>query len=218
MRCTGCFQCATDCPFGAIDMVEIPEREHPVAHVDPNLCVSCGICAGSCAPMVVGPPGRTGRDEVARVRAFVEEHAEQGLGVVVLACERGAGGSALSLDGARPFPMRCAGNVHTSVLEMLIRAGAEGVFIATCPISDCWGREGPRWLAERVYHGREAELRESVDRRRLRIVHAGPAETRRVERELAAFRESLRELAGVEPEKRVELDTECDPPPVEEAP
>jgi hypothetical protein len=42
-----------------------------VALVDPALCVSCGICAGSCAPMGVGPPGRTGRDQLAGVREFV---------------------------------------------------------------------------------------------------------------------------------------------------
>ena len=44
-----------------------------VARVDPDLCVSCGICAGSCAPMVVGPPGRSGRDQLAQVRANLDD-------------------------------------------------------------------------------------------------------------------------------------------------
>ena len=35
------------------------------SYVNPDLCVSCGICAASCAPMGVGPPGRTGRDQLA---------------------------------------------------------------------------------------------------------------------------------------------------------
>jgi ferredoxin len=215
--CTGCFQCALDCPFGAIDMIEIAERDHPVAKVDPSLCVSCGICAGSCAPMAVGPPGRTGRDEVAEVRAFVDAHADEGLDVVVLACQRGAGRTPLDIGGALSYPMRCAGTVHTSVIELLIRAGAPGIFVVTCPPRDCWAREGPHWLEERVHRGREAELRESVDRRRLCIVHASEAETGRLERELQVFRETLRALDAVHPETDVDLDTECEPPPLEAA-
>ena len=61
--------CSFDCPYGAIDMIRIPERDHEVARVDPTVCVSCGICAGSCAPMAVGPPERRGRDEVANFGA-----------------------------------------------------------------------------------------------------------------------------------------------------
>ncbi|NIP83640.1 MAG: 4Fe-4S dicluster domain-containing protein, partial [Gemmatimonadetes bacterium] len=66
--CTGCEQCYEDCPYEAIAMVvrEGDEgRSALVARVDPSLCVSCGICAGSCAPMGVGPAGRTGRDQLA---------------------------------------------------------------------------------------------------------------------------------------------------------
>jgi len=216
--CTGCFQCALDCPFGAIDMIEIPQRDHPVAKVDPGLCVSCGICAGSCAPMAVGPPGRTGRDEVAEVRAFVDAHADRELGVVVLGCERGVGQAPLPVAGARAYPIRCAGNVHTSVIELLIRAGAQGVFVAACPPRDCWGREGPHWLEERVHRGREAELRESLDRRRLRISYAGQAETRRIADEIATFRDGLQSLDGVCRETGIELDTECETPAIEPIP
>jgi ferredoxin len=215
--CTGCFQCASDCPFGAIDMIEIAQRDHPVAQVDPTRCVSCGICAGSCAPMAVGPPGRTGRDEVAEVRAFIDAHAHDGLGVVVMACAQGPGAVDLVRDGVHTYPMRCAGNVHTSVIELLLRGGAQGVFVATCPPRDCWGREGPRWLEERVHLGREAELRESLDRRRLHIVAAGEAESRRLHSELDGFCDSLRALDSARPEDDLELDTECEPPLAEAA-
>lgn len=57
-----------------------------VAIVDPSLCVSCGICAGSCAPMSVGPPGRMGRDQLPRVRAFLAEHEPGPDRVVLAAC------------------------------------------------------------------------------------------------------------------------------------
>jgi ferredoxin len=219
--CTGCFQCADDCPFGAIQMIEIPERDHPVARVEPSACVSCGICSGSCAPMAVGPPGRTGRDEVAEVRDFIASRAVSGAeDVVVVACEHGAGRVAreAELDGALVYPARCAGNLHTSVIELLLRSSAQGVLVATCPPRDCWGREGPHWLEQRVHQGREAELRESLDRRRLRVVYAGEAERGLVRGELEALRESLRALEVTAPESKVELETECEPPAVEAAP
>ena len=57
--CTGCSQCVHDCPYDAIRMVERdrrPGRRSWRASI-PDLCVSCGICAGSCAPMGVGPTG-----------------------------------------------------------------------------------------------------------------------------------------------------------------
>ena len=219
LLCTGCFQCSIDCPFGAIDMIEIPQRDHPVAQVDPNLCVSCGICAGSCAPMAVGPPGRTGRNAVAQVRDFIETHPAHASEVVVVACARGAGGvsSEERIDGALVYPMQCAGNLHTSVIELLIRSGAPGVLVATCPPRDCWGREGTHWLEQRIHHGREAELRESLDRRRLRVVHVGEAERGALRRELESFRQSLRDLAATTPESDVEIETECEPEALEDA-
>ena len=74
--CTSCEQCYVDCPYDAIRMVERSDgRDGLVARVNPGSCVSCGICAGSCAPMGVGPPGRTGRDQLARVREFVAGHS-----------------------------------------------------------------------------------------------------------------------------------------------
>jgi ferredoxin len=213
LLCTGCFQCALDCPYGAIEMIRIPERDHEVARVDPALCVSCGICAGSCAPMAVGPATRTGRDEVAEVRTFLAEHDCGADDVVVIACEHGAGRVVREarIDGALVYPARCAGNLHTSVIELLLRAGVGGVMVATCPPRDCRGREGPRWLEERVHRGREAELRESLDRRRVRIVYVAEAERGLLRRELAAFRRGVGSVALGAAEANPELDTECEP-------
>jgi Pyruvate/2-oxoacid:ferredoxin oxidoreductase delta subunit len=86
--CTGCTQCSIDFPYGAIEMVaRSDDRPTLVAHVDPDLCVSCGICAGSCAPMGVGPAGRTGRDQLAA--PFLHAAPAVPGGVVVIGCDRG---------------------------------------------------------------------------------------------------------------------------------
>lgn len=215
--CTGCNQCSIDCPYEAIAMVRLVDDDatREVAEVNEDYCVSCGICSASCAPMVVGPPERTGRDELTEIRAFIAEQSIGPKDVVLIACARGAGRLAgqAEVQGARIFPVICIGNLHTSVVEFLLRAGSGGVLIASCPPRDCWSREGPRWLEERLYHGREAELRESVDRRRIRVVYAGEGERRVVLGALAEFRRDVAELDNTVGEDGIEIDTECDRDP-----
>jgi coenzyme F420-reducing hydrogenase delta subunit/Pyruvate/2-oxoacid:ferredoxin oxidoreductase delta subunit len=220
--CTGCEQCYQDCPYEAIAMVERTEDVRPdasalVARVDTGRCVSCGICAGSCAPMGVGPPGRTGRDQLSRVSAFVAARRPGAQEVVIVACDRGAGGiaGAESFHGAAVYPVSCAGSLHTSVIEYVLRAGAGGVLVVSCPPRDCWNREGGKWLEQRVYHEREAELRDRVDRRRVRLVQAGGGEAARVLAELQNFRAALAELAAATREAEFDVLRECDTAPEE---
>lgn len=196
--CVGCVQCSIDCPYGAIEMFpRVHPRSDQVARVDPSLCVSCGICAASCAPMGVGPAGRTGRDQMTDVHEFTADPRRRPGEVVAVVCDHGAGASRgrdLASTGAAIYPVTCAGNVHTSVIEMLLRAGAGGVIVVSCPPRDCRHREGPIWLVERIYQGREAELQERVDRRRVRIAYANAAETKAA---AAAVRDFGREVAGL---------------------
>lgn len=214
--CTGCEQCYHDCPYEAISMVPRTDgREGYVARVDPAKCVSCGICIASCAPMGVGPPGRTGRDQLAAVRAFIEEHRPGPEDVVLVACTQGPTSGATYL-GAPVYHVSCAGTLHTSVVEYLVRAGTGGVLIATCPPRDCWNREGVAWMEERLYHGREAELKDRVDRRRIRVVHTAEAEGGLLAAELLAFRDHVQSMRSgtPEPEEEIVIDTECEVPEV----
>ncbi|HEX6558532.1 MAG TPA: hydrogenase iron-sulfur subunit [Longimicrobiales bacterium] len=195
--CTGCEQCYHDCPYEAIAMHEREDgRPTLVARVDPELCVSCGICAGSCAPMGVGPAGRTGRDQLTAVKTFVATRRLAARDVVVIACDRGAGAIAGSPEfmGCAVYPVQCAGSLHTSVVERLLREGAGGVMIVSCPPRDCWNREGAVWLEQRLFHEREAELQARVDRRRVRLVEAGTAERARLAQELTAFQQEIAAL------------------------
>jgi ferredoxin len=192
--CTGCLQCSLDCPYGAIEMIKRTDtRPTLVASVDPSLCVSCGICAGSCAPMGVGPPGRTGRDQIAEVQAFLAQPARRAGQVVAICCDHGAGAyrSAIADEGAALYTVDCAGNLHTSVIELLLRGGAGGVLVLACQPRDCRSREGPRWLTERVYNGREAELQMRVDRRRVHVVNVAAGERRLALSALRAFTGTL---------------------------
>ena len=61
--------------------------------------------------------------------------------------------------------------------------------VLVCPPRDCRHREGPRWLAERVYNTRAAELQARVDRARVRIAHANAVER-------STVRDAVREFAA----------------------
>lgn len=213
--CTGCVQCSLDCPWEAITMLPRTDgRAELVARVDPERCVSCGICAGSCAPMGVGPPGRTGRDQLGRLRA--RDESFEG-GVVVVACQRGAAawGDA-RIEGAPVHPVECVGNLHSSVVEQLLRAGAGGVLVLACPPRDCWGREGGKWAQERIYHDREAELHRRVDRRRVRLAWVAAGERNRARQEVAAYAQELAAFDRVSDLEGVEPVRECEPAPLAE--
>lgn len=215
--CTGCEQCALDCPWEAITMVPRSEesaltvgsaaRSARVARVDPAVCVSCGICAGSCAPMGIGPAGRTGRDQLARVREFVAREMPTADDVVVIACTRGGGGAGTAprFDGAPVYAVDCAGTVHSSVVEYLVRRGAGGVLVLACPGTDCWNREGARWLDERLFHEREAELQPRVDRRRVAVAGLSLGEGTEARRALAALRERVGALHAPRAEDDLDL-------------
>lgn len=218
-RCTGCIQCANDCPYDAITMVARTDgRATLVAQVDADLCVSCGICAGSCAPMGVGPPGRTGRDQIGNVRSFLGERKPGPEEVVLVACSRGAGevGGMTAFRGAMVYPVDCVGTLHTSVVEFLVREGAGGVLVAACPDRDCWNREGTKWTRERLFQGREAELQDRVDRERVAFCVVGAGEREELGRRVEVFRKAVIALAAADPEADVDLERECDRPEASE--
>ena len=101
--------------------------------------------------------------------------------------------------------------MHTSVVEFLVRTGMGGVMIASCSPRDCWNREGPKWLEQRLYHDREAELQARVDRRRIRLMYASLGERREVRRALEEFRRDMRQLDRAQGEKDIVLELECEP-------
>lgn len=213
--CTGCVQCSLDCPWEAITMLPRADgRAELVARVDPERCVSCGICAGSCAPMGVGPPGRTGRDQLAGLRA--DDPSYDG-GVVVVACQRGAAAwGEAEIEGSPVHPVQCVGNLHTSIVEQTLKAGAGGVLVLGCPPRDCWGREGGKWAEERLFHDREAELHRRVDRRRVRLEWVAAGERRRAREQVRLFAAEIAALdrgAGLD---EVEPVRECEPVSVAE--
>lgn len=216
-HCAGCTQCYLDCPYEAISMVtrsEPSELSVYVARVDPALCVGCGICSGSCAPMGVGPVGRSGRDQLRAVESFLRTRQPSTDDLVLIGCGYGPGADSTlaAQEGVVAYSSGCTGSVHTSVIELMLRWGVAGVYLLTCPDRDCFFREGPKWLGERVFEDREAELKQRVDKRRVRIGSFATSEAPAAGRAIAEFRDEVRAFAPAIPERDAAIDAVCETP------
>ena len=173
-RCSGCTVCALDCPYGAIEMVERNDgkRHKYIAIEDPSLCVSCGICVGSCDGVAVTlgqtPPSAlwdtvAGQLALAKLRSPVEEIQ------VVFTCERHA------VQGGRPFigdeverqkgtaieviTLPCVGSAPPDLLSRTLDEGVANVHVIGCPADDCVNREGNIWLEQRITRERVPRLK-----------------------------------------------------------
>lgn len=172
--CTGCGQCVTDCPFEAIDMVPNTTGRGThlrVAAVDQSRCVSCGLCAGSCEQLAIGPPSRDGHAQVLALRALVTpEDADT---VALVCCRRNdachALAQRLSETGVRVAirEVDCAGDIHALVIAQM-SSRHRAVIIVACPPHRCQAREGAMLGLARVLGGREPELKHPVDADRVR--------------------------------------------------
>ena len=172
--CEGCEQCFYDCPYDAIQMVvgAHPER-HPLrAEVQPDLCVSCGLCAGSCASLAIGPPGRTARDQLAAARQLVASCADPGRRSLLVACRYNGGlPDRLPPDsaGAR-FDVDCAGTLHPGTISYLGRHFAD-TQVVTCPPQNCLYREGSTLAGARIVGERAPAVAGQIARLPVRVLY-----------------------------------------------
>ncbi len=204
-NCNGCRRCFEDCPFAAIVMVPhpggIPGRQ--LAQVIPNLCASCGICAGSCpssTPFRSVAELVTGIDMPQMPIGNLRQALEQGLArlegasrIVVFGCDQGANVASLAGKDVASFSLICTGMLPPSFVEYALRGGAAGVLVTGCRAGGCAFRLGNRWTEERLTGAREPHLRASALGEALRIAWADRGE----EAELAAALGDLRQALAL---------------------
>ncbi|HEX6066016.1 MAG TPA: hydrogenase iron-sulfur subunit [Longimicrobiales bacterium] len=207
--CTGCEQCVKDCPYDAIEMVARTDaRTTMVARVKTELCTSCGICVGSCPPMAIGPLGITARNQLADVRSFLSTEQPGQRDVVMVGCTWSAARGLAEQAGARFFPVECVGSLHSSTVETLLRGGAGGVLVVGCAEHDGRTREGVTWAQQRLFEGRKADLKERVDKSRVRLVQASLGEGVTLHDAARIFAAEIEALAANPPEE-IDLVAAC---------
>lgn len=205
--CNGCMRCFRDCPYSAIAM-RVRSDGRPFereAVVDPRHCVSCGICVGACPTAM---PFRRASDLVAGIelpdrliaglRAEVEDKCAEMSGpgrIIVFGCEHGVSFRALPETAVASIKLRCIGQLPPSFIDFVLsKRLADGVVLTGCSDNSCHARFGIRWTDARVARQRDPQLRARVPRERLRVLWAGRAGGRQLDKLLASFSEALRTM------------------------
>ena len=177
------------------------------AQVNPSLCVSCGICVGSCpssTPFRRTLELKTGIDlpdySFQRLRELTVETAESLHGeserILIFACEHGGGAG--HLTGVVPLP--CVAMIPPSLIDLVLsKKLADGVAVAGCAESACFHRLGVAWTEQRFAGERDPYLRARVPRNRLKTIWASALETARFGRELAAFAKQVAAIPASPP-------------------
>ncbi len=206
-NCNGCTRCYVDCPFSAIEMVARSDggpfpRE---AKVVPDLCVSCGICAGACPtsiPFRRASALSPGIDLPEYSMAELRERtlaAAKGLSgndrVIVYDCEHALDTKRLRLANAGSVQLRCAAMLPPSFVDFVLsRDLADGVVLTGCREGQCQYRLGNQWVEERLGGERDPRLRKRVPRERLLNSWAATTDASALEKEIDAFKQRLRAL------------------------
>jgi ferredoxin len=118
-RCTGCTHCWIDCPYKAITMT-VPmngSSSRSVAQVHPNLCISCGLCVGSCDANAISLGNDLSTEMLGRTiqtRLAAAQRRTSGRLKVIFTCERHA------VQGASPYLGQEAAGQLEDGLEVII--------------------------------------------------------------------------------------------------
>lgn len=177
-RCEGCRQCFMDCPYDAIQMVPGKHPEvHPLrADIQPSLCVSCGLCAGSCASLAIGPEARTASHQLASARRLVSHAVGSPQRTLVVACRNNGGvservRSRLGAGGSTEcFEVDCSGTLHPGTVAYLARHFV-GTVILGCPPQNCVHREGATLADARILMERRPAIPGRIPQESVRVLH-----------------------------------------------
>ncbi len=184
--CNGCERCVDDCPFGAVEMVPRTDGTSYTrqASVDPSLCISCGICVGSCptampfrsrGPLVPGIdlPDRTAANLRADIRAAGA--GESSPHIIVFGCRDDSQLIDIEKAGFSYVKVNCMGQLPPSFVDFTLSRGhADGVLLLGCQDGNCSYRFGAEWTERRLQRLRDPMLRERVDTSRIAIGWQAP--------------------------------------------
>ena len=196
--CTGCTQCARDCPYEAITMVPHTSGKQLFAKVSPIHCVSCGICSASCDVMAIGPEGRNASDQIAAVQSFIDrlpEDADQDA-VVLVACRHNESAPekmqafAGQDSSLAYFDLNCCATMHSDTVELLL-SRFQGIFLSGCAARNCMNRDGLDLLKGRLYEKRVPFVAKHIDRNRFKIAPHSEFEHKQLEAEVKTFQSSI---------------------------
>jgi len=179
-NCNGCARCADDCPFSAITMMERSDGKayEKEAVVDPLLCISCGICVGSCptatpfrrhsalSPGIDMPDlsAASLREKILKISKKLKGNRR----ILVFGCEghkQSAKFKAKLNDGeTATVDIICMAQLPPPFIDFVLsRDLADGVVLTGCDGGECLYRFGEQWTGLRIERRRDPRLRKRVD-------------------------------------------------------
>lgn len=169
--CTGCGQCASDCPFDAISMVPRTEGtgSETIAFVDDAACVGCGICTASCSQMAIGPEDKSSRLQMQKIKELKARHARGA--TLVIHCQRNTLGEAYlnrSQTSLASYPIDCTGNLHVASAAYALDHFGD-IQIIGCSPKACINRLGQDLLEDRFVGQRPPEAPARMKFEKVRI-------------------------------------------------
>ena len=184
--CNGCERCVDDCPFGAVEMVPRTDNTNysHQASVDPGLCISCGICVGSCPTATpfrsrgalvpgIDLPDRTAatlREEI--VAAGADKTSPR---VLVFGCRDDRQLQEIEKAGISFVSLNCMGQLPPSYVDFALSRGhADGVLLLGCQDGNCSYRFGAKWTEQRLARQRDPMVRRRVDMSRVALGWQAP--------------------------------------------
>ena len=186
-NCNGCQRCVEDCPFGALEMAPRSDGLKFVSEaiVLADLCLSCGICVGSCPTATpfrtrsALSPGIDLPDQpVAAIREMVTAAASGLQGsrrLLIFGCEGNLKRAGLIDSETAVVSLTCMAQLPPSFIDFVLsRDLADGVVLAGCASGDCQYRLGTQWTEQRINRQRDPQLRKRVDSNKLALLWTQP--------------------------------------------
>ena len=177
--------------------------------VNPALCASCGICAGSCP---ASNPFRSRKEElktgidmpqltVDKMRSLTNEAIASLSGdvkILVYGCDHGLSVNRLDSGDTKGVGILCSGMLPPTLVEYALKNGADGVMVSGCRHNDCFYRFGNRWTKLRFAGERKPILRGRADRERIRVHGGAETDKNEIEKDLENFRAELLKINEAE--------------------
>src|SRR5262249_28537209 len=149
--------------------------------VQADRCTSCGLCAGSCASLAIGPEGRTARHQLAAARQLVARHGDHACTVAVVACRENREliarlQRALTGHGALAWLTGdCAGELLPGTVQCW-GGHFGGARVLACPPQNCLHRRGATLADARILGERRPAIPGRIAKLPVRFLCASASE------------------------------------------
>ncbi|MEW6467689.1 MAG: 4Fe-4S binding protein [Bacteroidota bacterium] len=180
-KCDACEQCSRDCPYNAIDVLEVNGERKAV--LDQQKCLACGICIGSCKSFAIDMPG------MPDLREFVQKEKKE---LAVFSCRFIPPGTIPNHPDISIHTIPCVGDVHAKKIPELFHENAKGIMLVSC--EDCYHRFGTEIEEARIERKRRPVFTRKSSIERVRFVHS----SMRLAKEIA---DHLKDLRAVDDKK-----------------